>query len=141
MPPARATFAKPRPRPEPAGAAPPDRLAALGPFANPALGAGTAAGFFVACAAALVSLTGDPKAGAPVVRISLARIADTTAPPGCREALPPETTGEAPCAATTVNLSTTPTPDETAPEANGGAAIITISGDSRLDGAQPLAAG
>jgi uncharacterized protein len=139
MPSARTTFAKPRPRPEPAGAAPPDRLAALGPFANPALGAGTAAAFFLACAAALVSLTGNPKAGAPVVRISLAHIADTSAPPGWKEALPPEAAGDVPFSAATVQLSAGPAPQTATDEPTGGAAIITISGDARLDA--PVATG
>jgi polysaccharide deacetylase 2 family uncharacterized protein YibQ len=130
----RAPFAKPRPVPEPA--APSDgRKLPLGPFANPVVGSVTAAAFFVACAAALVSLTGNPKAGAPIVRLSLAHIADTTAPPGWREALPSETPGEAPYGAATVQLSDSSLA-ESGPVDNGGAAIITISGDTRLDSAQ-----
>jgi polysaccharide deacetylase 2 family uncharacterized protein YibQ len=132
---ARTTFAKPRPRSEP-DSAPAARRLALGPFANPVIGAVTAAGFFVASAAALVSLTGNPKAGAPVVRLSLAHVADTSAPPGWREALPGETAGEAPYGAANVQLSDS-APLE-APVDNGGAAIITISGDSRLDGGQAV---
>jgi hypothetical protein len=131
---ARTTFAKPRPRPEPADGSASPRLA-LGPFANPVIGAVTAAGFFVASAAALVSLTGNPKAGAPVFHLSLAHIADTTAPPGWREALPSEPGGDAPYAATSVQLSTSAAEP---PVANGGAALITISGDSRFDGGQVL---
>ena len=132
----RASFAKPRPAPEPAVPSSSPRLP-LGPFANPVLGSVTAAAFFVACAAALVSLTGNPKAGAPVVRLSLAHIADTSAPPGWREALPSETAGEAPFAAATVQLSDS-TMADSLPMANGGAAIITISGDTRLDSAQSV---
>jgi hypothetical protein len=131
---ARATFAKPRPRPQPTRAPAAPRLA-LGPFANPAIGATTAAGFFLACAAALVSLTGDPKAGEPVVRLSLAHLVDTSAPPGWREALPGETDGEAPFASTTVALSAS-APADAAPEANGGAAIITIPGATGADSFQ-----
>ncbi len=86
MPPTRNTFAKPRP-PAPVAGPPGGARAALGPFGNPVIGSVTAAGFFIACAAALVALTGNPKAGAPVVRLSLARIADTSAPPGWRDAL------------------------------------------------------
>jgi polysaccharide deacetylase 2 family uncharacterized protein YibQ len=112
----------------------------LGPFGNPAVGAVTAAGFFIACAAALVSLTGNPKAGAPVVRLSLAQIAATSAPPGWREALPEETKGEAPFDVATVQLSAA-TPEDVASVANGGQAIITISPDSRLDGPEATGPG
>ena len=134
---ARATFAKPRPpaRPAQTQAA---GSSALGPFANPAIGAATAAGFFIACAVVLVSLTGNPKAGAPVVRLSLAHIADTSAPPGWREALPTESPGEAPFAATTVALSATAA-SEAEPESSGGAAIITLSDDTQT--LAPQAAG
>jgi polysaccharide deacetylase 2 family uncharacterized protein YibQ len=132
----RASFAKPRPAPEPAVPSSSPGLP-LGPFANPVLGSVTAAAFFMACAAALVSLTGNPKAGAPVVRLSLAHIADTSAPPGWREALPSETAGEAPYGAATVQLSDSGIADAL-PVANGGAAIITISGDTRFDSAQSV---
>lgn len=135
---ARATFAKPRP-PSPPANAQSGAPSPLGPFANPVIGATTAAGFFIACAVVLVSLTGNPKAGAPVVRLSLAHIADTSAPPGWREALPSESPGDAPFAATTVALSTA-APSETDPGNPGGAAIITLSDDAHLDGA-PQAAG
>jgi len=134
---ARATFAKPRP-PAPPTDAQSAASSALGPFANPVIGATTAAGFFIACAVVLVSLTGNPKAGAPVVRLSLAHIADTSAPPGWREALPTESAGDAPFAATTVALSTT-APTDAEPETPGGAAIITMSDDSHMD--SPQAAG
>jgi len=130
----RATFAKPRPAPTPAAPSSSPKLP-LGPFSNPVVGSLTAAAFFVACAAALVSLTGNPKAGAPVVRLSLAHIADTSAPPGWREALPSETAGEAPYGAATVQLSDSSLA-QSGPVDNGGAAIITISGDTRLDSAQ-----
>jgi polysaccharide deacetylase 2 family uncharacterized protein YibQ len=134
--PNRATFAKPRPRPEPADRSS-RRGLALGPLGHPVVGSVTAAAFFAVCAAALVSLTGNPKAGAPVVRLSLAHLADTSAPPGWRQALPGETTGEAPYGAATVPLS-----DAASAEAqtvdNGGAAIITISGDTRFDAAQAV---
>ena len=132
----RASFAKTRPAPEPAVPTTSPRLP-QGPFAKPVVGSGTAAPFLIACAAALVSLTGNPKAGAPVVRLSLAHIADTSAPPGWREALPSETAGEAPYGAATVQLSDSGVADSL-PVANGGAAIITISGDTRLDSAQSV---
>lgn len=137
MPPTSRTFAKPRPRAQPASsiAAP---KPALGPFAHPVVGSITAAGFFIACAAALVAMTGNPKAGAPVVRVSLAHIADVAAPPGWRDVLPSEPTGEAPFSAATVALSAAAPEDPGNPN---GAAIITISDDARLDGAPTAAAG
>jgi uncharacterized protein len=132
-------FAKPPPPPAPAPP-PPSLRTALGPFGNPYIGASAAAAFFMASAAALVLLTGDPKAGAPIVRLSLARIAETSAPPGWREALPPpvETPGDAPFNSATVVLSSvTSDPSEPADSGpSGGQAIITISGDTRVDGAQ-----
>jgi len=134
--PARPTFARPRPTLHPAPAQP----AASGLFANRYVSAATAAAFFLVCAAGLVSLTGDPKAGAPVVRLSLAKIADTEAPPGWREVLPSETPGEAPYVSQTVELSSSPEPSEVS-QASGGAAIITIPADARLDGAQAPGAG
>jgi hypothetical protein len=115
----------------------------LGPFSNPVLGMATAAGFFVVCAAVLVTLTGDPKAGTPVVRLSLAKVSQTDAPPGWREALPADTKTDAPFNAATVELSTI-TSDNAEPAesgATGGQAIITISGDTRVDGAQAAQAG
>ena len=130
----RATFAKPRPSLEPADPSSSRRLP-LGPFANPVVGSVTAAAFFAVCAAALVSLTGNPKAGAPVVRLSLAHLVATSAPPGWREALPGETAGEAPYGAATVPLSETSLSDAQSID-NGGSAFITISGDTRFDSAQ-----
>ncbi|HEY3798671.1 MAG TPA: divergent polysaccharide deacetylase family protein [Caulobacteraceae bacterium] len=136
MPPVRpATFAKPRPQLALASGpgAPKSPLGLLG---NPAVSAATAAAFFLACAAALVSLTGDPHAGAPIVRLSLAKITATEAPPGWKEALPAERTGDAPYDSGTVELSTT-APIETDDADIGGSAIITLtSDDAHLDGAQ-----
>ncbi|MFI4935499.1 MAG: divergent polysaccharide deacetylase family protein [Caulobacterales bacterium] len=125
-------FAKPRPRPEPVRH---DPSLALGPLANPYVGACAAAGLFLLCAGVLVLLTGDPKAGRPVVRLSLAKIAETSAPPGWREALPKEAPGEAPFDTATVELSSS-APAMSDMGASGGQAIITISPDSRVDGAQ-----
>ncbi|MBV9996098.1 MAG: divergent polysaccharide deacetylase family protein [Caulobacteraceae bacterium] len=132
------TFAKPRPRPQPVAAPPSPLRSALRALSNPYVGASVAGGLFLACAGALVLLTGDPKAGTPVVRLSLARITETRAPPGWRAALPTETPGEAPFDSATVELSST-SPDLDSPAAAGGQAIITISGDSHMDGAQSAA--
>jgi polysaccharide deacetylase 2 family uncharacterized protein YibQ len=130
----RATFAKPRP---PAAPAPtkPGLTSALGPLAHPYVGAGVAGALLLASVAALVLLTGNPKAGEPIVRLSLARITETRAPPGWREALPAESPGEAPFDSATVELSSSAAEDAP-PDAAEGQAIITISGDSRLEGAQ-----
>jgi polysaccharide deacetylase 2 family uncharacterized protein YibQ len=129
-------FAKPPPPPAPAPP-PPSLRTALGPFGNPYIGASAAAAFFLASAAALVLLTGDPKAGTPVVRLSLAKIAENSAPPGWREALPNDAPGDAPFNSATVVLSSV-TSDPSEPAADGGSsggqAIITISGDTRVDG-------
>ena len=137
MPLTRRPFAKPRP-PAPAANPPAAPRAALGPFGNPVIGSITAAGFFVACAAALVAMTGNPRAGSPVVKLSLAHIADASAPPGWRDVLPSEPAGEAPFAAATVALSSA-APDD--PGDPNGAAIITISDDAKLDGAQAAGGG
>ncbi|OYU69003.1 MAG: hypothetical protein CFE28_02740 [Alphaproteobacteria bacterium PA2] len=56
-------------------------------FANPYLGAGGAAALFITTGMVLISLLGDPHAGTPQVRISLAKVAAMAAPPGWREAL------------------------------------------------------
>jgi polysaccharide deacetylase 2 family uncharacterized protein YibQ len=138
VPPKPATFAKPRPTPQPLRSSAQDRRS-FGLLAHPVLGAVTAAAFFVVSAAALVTLTGNPKAGAPVVRLSLAKIGDTSAPPGWKEALPSETPGEAPFDSATVELSTT-TPSEP-PVANDGASIITLpdNGESGAESGPGLA--
>jgi polysaccharide deacetylase 2 family uncharacterized protein YibQ len=56
-------------------------------IANPYLGASGAALLFLTTIVALIALMGDPKAGEPIVRISLARLAGAAAPAGWREAM------------------------------------------------------
>lgn len=56
-------------------------------IANPYLGASGAAFLFLTTIVALIALMGDPKAGEPIVRISLARLAGAAAPAGWREAM------------------------------------------------------
>lgn len=56
-------------------------------IANPYLGASGAALLLLTTIVVLIALMGDPKAGEPMVRISLARLADAAAPAGWREAL------------------------------------------------------
>ena len=140
MPTARPTFAKPRPRPDPgADARRPSGLA--GSLANPYVGAAAAAALFVASGLALVALTGDPKAGAPVVRLSLAKITETSAPPGWREALPAESPGDPVFDSTTVSLSTSGQGADSNAAASGGSAVITIPPDASLDAPQAMGAG
>ena len=59
-------------------------------LANPYVSAGGAGALFLATALVLIALLGDPRAGTPAVRISLARMAAMAAPPGWREALTTE---------------------------------------------------
>ena len=124
MPPARpTTFARPRPQPAPTAApcdAPPGR---------PILSAATAAAFFATCAIAAVSLTGNPKAGSPVVRLSLARIGDISGPAGAAPQAPEEAPGGAPFAAATLELTNAPAPSPADDAPIGGEAIITLSND------------
>jgi polysaccharide deacetylase 2 family uncharacterized protein YibQ len=86
---------------------------------------------FLACVAALVAITGDPQAGAPVVRVPLTRIGATKdAPAGWREALAPEPQGEASLTPDTFELSEHP--------ALIGAddhATITLPAGGQMDGA------
>ncbi|OXE35415.1 MAG: hypothetical protein CGW95_13965 [Phenylobacterium zucineum] len=56
-------------------------------LANPYLSAGGAAALFLSTGMALIAVLGDPHAGSPQVRISLAKVAAMAAPPGWREAL------------------------------------------------------
>lgn len=66
--------------------------AARGLFATPLVGLSLAALFFVCTATGVVALVGNPDAGAPVVRLSLARL-DGAPPPGWNTALPREPSG------------------------------------------------
>jgi polysaccharide deacetylase 2 family uncharacterized protein YibQ len=103
---------------------------ALAALANPYVGAGGAACLFVATVGALVAITGNPQAGAPVVRVSLTKIGATKdAPDGWREALAPEPTGEADLTPDTFELSAH------AGEAQGDSeATITLPGGGHVDG-------
>lgn len=65
---------------------PPPAEQALAYLANPYVAAGAAGLLLLLTLATLVGVAGDPKAAAPVVRISLAKI-DLKPPPGWREAL------------------------------------------------------
>lgn len=77
--------------------------------ANPYIGASGAAFLFLLSLAVLVLVTGDPKAGAPVIRLSLSEIGATKgAPDGWREALSTEGAEEAPLLPGQMDLSAQP---------------------------------
>lgn len=111
------------------------RARVLAAAANPYVGASAAAFLFLLSLAVLVLVTGDPKAGAPVLRLELTKIGATlNAPEGWREALAPEGAEEAPLLPGQMDLSAQPfaRPVETAeaapaaelaapPVASGGA--------------------
>lgn len=101
---------------------------------NPYLAAGAAASLFLATALALVALLGDPQAGNPTVRISLAKVAAMAAPPGWREALAAEHPGAPTLSEDIYQLSATPIP------AGGmGQATITMGGGGQgFHAADPL---
>lgn len=104
-------------------------------LANPYLGAGGAAFLLLATIITLIALTADPKAGAPVVRISLAKAATAGIPAGWREALAPETPGAPEITEDVFQLSplgaTTHGPE-------GGQAVITLPGQAPFSAADPL---
>jgi polysaccharide deacetylase 2 family uncharacterized protein YibQ len=115
--------------PQPAPQAPPPHVAmmARAALANPYVGAGGAAGLLLITAIALIGLMGDPKAGAPVVRLSLARTAEHAEPPGWREALAPDPVDGPRVLERMFQLSATPLPGA---DVMGGHAIITLSNDA-----------
>jgi polysaccharide deacetylase 2 family uncharacterized protein YibQ len=130
-------FSKKSLNPQPAAAEPVFNAAAVAraALANPYVGASGAALLLLITILVLIAVTGDPKAGEPMVRISLARTAGPAAPPGWREALAPERAGEAPVSETYIQLSTAPI-DPMA--ALGGQAIITMPGQQAFQAADPL---
>jgi polysaccharide deacetylase 2 family uncharacterized protein YibQ len=115
------------------------RAAVLTAVQNPWIGSGGAGLLFLLTLTALVAITGDPKAGAPTVRISLARAAASgAAVPGWRESLSPEAS-EAPLTTGVYALSEGPIPlVDSGPI--GGSAFITLPGGgaSETSPGQPL---
>jgi polysaccharide deacetylase 2 family uncharacterized protein YibQ len=115
-----------KPLARPAVQSAPSRLAraqalALTAAQNPYISAGGAGLLFLTTLAVLIMITGDPKAGAPVVRISLAQAAASGVEvPGWREALAPETDGEATVSTGYYSLSEDPMSFATLP--GGGVA-------------------
>lgn len=123
----------PKPRAAPAGGGASVRALAAGIAANPFLSAGGAGLLFLTSLILLVSLMGDPKAGVPVVRLSLAPVAAKGgALPGWREALAPEPKGEIPLVTDTIDLSNGAPPADLPPV--GGQAVITLPGGGGAPG-------
>ncbi|MEH0198429.1 divergent polysaccharide deacetylase family protein [Caulobacter sp. CCNWLY153] len=105
--------------------------------ANPYIGASGAAFLFLLTLAVLVLVTGDPKAGAPVIRLSLSDIGATKgAPDGWREALAAEGAEEAPLLPGQMDLSTQPfarqASTEEAPEAFTDLAAAPVASGGAL---------
>ncbi|WP_370689982.1 divergent polysaccharide deacetylase family protein [Phenylobacterium sp.] len=103
-------------------------------IANPYVGAGGAAFLFMSSALILITLMGDPKAGSPVVRISLAKVAAMAAPPGWREALTADHPGGTTLSTDIFRLSENPL----GPGAAFGQAVITVPGGQAFHAADPL---
>ena len=101
---------------------------------NPYISAGGAGLLFLLTLATLILITGDPRAGAPVVRISLAKAAATGVDlPGWRDALAPESLGEAEVSTGYYSLSE----DPMSLAASGpieGSAVITLPGGGVAEG-------
>lgn len=107
--------------------------ALLRALANPYVGAGAAGGLFVILLLILVALIGDPKASAPVVRLSLAKMGASGAPAGWREALAADT-GHPTVSEDVFRLSETPIGSDAAM----GEATITMGGESPAHAGAPL---
>ncbi|MES2034526.1 MAG: divergent polysaccharide deacetylase family protein [Pseudomonadota bacterium] len=110
------------------------RALALTAVQNPYIGAGGAGLLFLLTLLALVMITGDPKAGAPVIRLSLAHAAANGAEmPGWREALVAESAGGATLSTGVYALSESPVSfADAGPIA--GSALITLPGGARAAG-------
>ena len=129
-------FSKRNLNPVPAATAPAlDPAELLGRvIANPYLGAGAAAALVLATGLGVIALLGDPHAGTPTVRISLAKVASMAAPPGWREALAAERPGAPAVTEDIYRLSEEPIPGG----AFGGQATITMPGGHSFKTADPL---
>lgn len=101
---------------------------------NPYFGALGAGLMFVSLMVVLIATTGDPKAGEPIVRVSLAKIAGQ-AEPGWRNALAPERAGDPLVTEDLFTLSETPVEAESL---IGGQAVITLPGGHAFLAGGPL---
>lgn len=130
-------FSKKSLNPQPPAPAPAFDVQALAraALAKPYVAPAAAGLLLLATLVTLIAVTGDPKAGEPMVRISLAKAAGKAAPPGWREALAPEQAGEAPVSEAFIQFSSTPIdPMQTM----GGQAVITLPGETGFHPADPL---
>ncbi len=132
-------FAKPPPITVPQTTSRPG-ASLLAALTNPYVGAGGAAALFAIMAVLLVGLTGDPKAGTPIVRLSLAHIGETNGPPGWKQALPADGAVEAPLDDATVEF-TTDAPAYADAGPMNGQAVITLPGGGAAPGAMTMTAG
>lgn len=88
------------------------RARLMAAVSNPYIAASGAACLFMVTLAGLVLVTGDPKAGAPIIRVELTKIGATkNAPDGWKEALADEGEHEAPFKPDTFDLSAKPIVD------------------------------
>lgn len=101
---------------------------------NPYFGALASGLMFLTMMVVLIATTGDPKAGEPVVRVSLAKVAGK-AEPGWRNALAPERPGDPLVTEDLFTLSETPVEAETL---LGGQAVITLPGGHSFQAGGPL---
>lgn len=107
---------------------------ALSAAQNPYISAGGAGLLFLLTLATLILVTGDPKAGAPVVRISLAKAAASGVDlPGWRDGLAPESLGEAEVSTGYYSLSEDPM-SFAATGPIEGSAVITLPGGGVAEG-------
>ena len=102
---------------------------------NPYVGAGAAAGLFLITAIVLLLILGNPAAGTPQVKISLAKVASMAAPPGWREALKAGQAGVPSLSSEVFALSATPI---SLAAATPGEATITLPESSSFHAADPL---
>lgn len=102
-------------------------------LANPYISAGGAAGLFLVMLTGLVLVIGDPKAGAPVIRLPLAQAVVAAAPPGWREALTIDGSGPG-IVEEIFELSETPITDAEPM----GEAVITLPGAPAVRRVQAL---
>ena len=102
-------------------------------LANPYISAGGAAGLFLVMLTGLVLVIGDPRAGAPVIRLPLAQAVVAAAPPGWREALTIDGSGPG-IVEEIFELSETPITDAEPM----GEAVITLPGAPAVRRVQAL---
>ena len=108
-------------------------------LANPYIGASGAAALFVTTGLALIALLGDPHAGTPQVRISLAKVAAMAAPPGWREALRAQLPGHPTVTEDVYQLTDAPLPVGVAGHDNEATITMTDAGAAGARDALPQA--